>query len=105
MGLAPLFVPLAEQFRQRSAKPPRRVQLPHGTPIFLSSIGVERYTLVTVRKDLPSRNTGSDTQMLDHFPRLDLVCRQVLAPGHLSHGRSDGRVSGAVRWGVYQSVA
>ena len=76
MGLAPLFVPLAEQPRQRSAKPPRRVQLSHGTPIFLSSIGVERYTLVAVRQDLPSRNTRRDTVMLDHFPQLNPVCRQ-----------------------------
>ena len=41
----PLNVPLAEQPRQRSAKPCRMVQLHYGTPIF-SSISVERYTPV-----------------------------------------------------------
>src|SRR5262249_24663800 len=35
--------PLAEQPRQRSAKPFRRAQLPHGTP-FPSGISVDRYT-------------------------------------------------------------
>ena len=38
-----------------------------GLQLHCSSIGVERYTLNAVRKDLPNRNTGSDTQMLDHF--------------------------------------
>ena len=56
---------------------------------FHSSIGVERYTLVAVRQDLPNRNTGRNTLMLDqpsprlrlggpfHFPQLNLACRQV----------------------------
>jgi hypothetical protein len=40
-----LSVPLAEQRRQRSAKPRRRVRPPHGTP-FSAGISVERYTSV-----------------------------------------------------------
>ena len=40
-----LFVPLAEQLRQRSAKPRRRARLPHGTPVS-PGISVERHTPV-----------------------------------------------------------
>jgi hypothetical protein len=36
------------------------------------SIGVERYTLNAVRKDLPNRNTGRNTLMLDHFTRREI---------------------------------
>jgi len=32
-----------------------------------SSIGVERYTVMTVSKDLPNRNTGRNTLVLDQF--------------------------------------
>jgi hypothetical protein len=74
MGLFSFLVPLADWLRRRPAKPQRLVQFPHGIP-FLSSIAVERYTLVAVRQDLPSRNTGTDTQMLDHFPQLNPICR------------------------------
>jgi len=44
---------------------------PHtGLHFTFPSIGVERYTLMAVRKDLTSRNTGRDTLMLDHFKPL-----------------------------------
>ncbi len=51
---------------------------------FHPSIGVERYTLMAVRKDLPSRNTGRDTLMLDHFPRLNPICRHPAHSGPVS---------------------
>ncbi len=85
-------VPLAEQPRQWSAKPHRRVRLPHGTPAFArwatarqaisSSIGVERYTLMAVRKDLPNRNRGRATLMPVHFPSESGL------PPETRHGRS-----------------
>jgi len=40
------------------------------TGLHFSSIGVERYTPMAVRKDLPNRNTGRNTLMLDHFQPL-----------------------------------
>jgi len=44
---------------------------PHtGLHLTFPSIGVERYTLMAVRKDLPNRNTGRNTLMLDHFKPL-----------------------------------
>jgi len=33
------------------------------TGLHFSSLGVERYTLMAVRKDLPNRNTGRNTLM------------------------------------------
>ena len=41
-----------------------------GLQFHFPRIGVERHTLVPVRKGLPSRNTGRDTLMLDHFKPL-----------------------------------
>ena len=61
---------------------------------------------MAVRKDLPSRNSGSDTQMLGQLsPRLQLgelfSSVEPDPPAEASHGRSNGRVSGSVRWGVF----
>jgi len=45
----------------------------YGWQAISSSIGVERYTPVAVRKDLPNRNTGRATLMLvQPSPRLRL---------------------------------
>ncbi len=44
----------------------------------LPSISVERYTLLAVRKDLPNRNTGRATLMLDHFSRRECRCQPGL---------------------------
>jgi hypothetical protein len=40
---------------------------------FFSSISVERYTLMAVRKDLPNRNAERDTLMLDHFTKSNRI--------------------------------
>jgi len=69
---------LAEQFRRRFAKPSRQVgsATPARDSIY-SSIGVDRYTLMAVRKDLPNRSTGRDTLMLDHFADRGSVSRSM----------------------------
>jgi hypothetical protein len=70
-----------------------------GRPISFSSIGVKRYTLMAVRKDLPSGNTGRNTLMLDHLPQLNPVYRQRPRtvegggppPGALASGARESR--------------
>jgi hypothetical protein len=57
------------------------------------SMSVERYTPVTVGKDLPNRNTGRAIPMLVHFLRREIRCaveealivpmRGLLAPRNL----------------------
>lgn len=84
-----MSIPLAEQLWQRSAKPFRWVQLPHGFQFHFPSIGLERYTLVAVRKDLLNRNKRRATVMLDHF-----LCSARYSLGHCDTPVSARTVTG-----------
>jgi hypothetical protein len=93
-GCSP-FSPVGRSAQAAVCKTGKKGAIPLRDSNFISSISVERYTLVAVRKDLPSRNTGRDTLMLDHFPS------ESGASAETPHGQSNGWRPGSVRLGFH----